>query len=155
MNRQRSPIALLAGLGVGAALMYFLDRDRGAQRRHEVGDKASRVLRTGQRQANDLVENARNRVRGVAAEVRGRVRREAVTDEQLIARVRAELGHHVEHARAVDVIADGGLVTLRGVVAATEVPGIVRAVSHVRGVKWVDNQLEARTAPGLTPSVQS
>lgn len=155
MNRQRSPLALLAGLGVGAALMYFLDRDRGAQRRHLVGDKASRALRTGQRQANDLVENARNRVRGVAAEVRGRARRESVTDEQLVARVRAELGHHAEHARAIDVVADGGMVTLHGAVPATEVAGIVKVVSHVRGVKWVDNQLEARTVPGLTPSMQS
>jgi len=146
---------LLVGAGIGAALMYLLDPDRGARRRHILGDKTMKALRTGQRHASDAVENARNHAQGKVAEVRNRVQDEEVTDEQLVARVRAELGRHVEQARAIEVVADGGTVTLRGQVLATELPDVVSAIERVRGVERVDNQLDVRGSEGNTPSLQS
>jgi uncharacterized protein (TIGR00106 family) len=144
-------LTLLIGLGLGAALMYFLDPDRGARRRALVRDQASSALRQGGRGAQGIAEDARNRAAGTAAEIGGRLRDEQVTDDQLVARVRAQLGHHVERARAIEVVADGGRVVLRGEVGADEVEDVLSTVRGVRGVDHVDNQLGIR---GGSPTQQ-
>ena len=41
---------LLAGMGLGVVLMYFLDPKRGARRRGLVRDKLARLLRVGDRE---------------------------------------------------------------------------------------------------------
>ena len=94
---------LLVGAGIGAALMYLLDPDGGARRRHILGDKTMKALWTGQRHASDAVENARNHAQGKVAEVRGRVQDEEVTDEQLVARVRAELAGDLGHDQPAEL----------------------------------------------------
>ncbi len=134
---------LLAGVGIGAALMYFLDPDRGARRRHMLADQVASTLRSARRDARDALDDVRNRTRGLVAETRARLREKTVDDEQLVARVRAELGHRVEHARAIEVVADGGTVTLRGQVPAEERSDALAAVARVRGVGSVNDQLEA------------
>lgn len=139
-------LTLLTGLGLGAALMYFLDPDRGARRRALVRDRTASALRQGGRGAQGIAEDARNRAVGTAAEIGRRLRDEQVTDDQLVARVRAQLGHHVERARAIDVVADGGRVVLRGEVAADEVEDVLSTVRGVRGVDQVDNQLGIRAS---------
>lgn len=150
-----SPFAtLLTGIGIGAALMYFLDPDRGTGRRHRVADQAASAARDAQDRLRDLAVHARNRGTGTVAEVRGRLREEEVTDEQLVARVRAELGHHVESVRPIEVVAEGGNVTLRGAVPAQELPAVIAAVEKVRGVQWVDNQLEARGDGSGAPTTE-
>jgi osmotically-inducible protein OsmY len=158
-RRRPSPmLTLLVGAGLGAALIYFLDPDRGRRRRLLIGDKAAKARRAGQRQASDAVGNARNHVQGVAAEVSGRMEDDEATDEQLVARVRAEMGRHVERARAIEVVADRGTVTLRGTALAAELPELVDAIAHVRGVNRVDNMLhvrtDTRTDPGSEPALQ-
>lgn len=152
--RRTQALTLLAGVGAGIVLAYFLDPGRGARRRHVVADRTTSTARRLRRRANEAAVDARNRARGVAAEVRARRREESVSDDQLVARVRAELGHHVEHARAIEVSAEDGTVTLRGTVLAAEVPGVVGAVARVRGVARVENQLDVRDAAGNTPSLQ-
>lgn len=144
-------LTLLTGLGLGAALMYFLDPDRGARRRALVRDRTTSALRQGGREAQGIAEDARNRAVGKAAEIGGRLRDEQVTDDQLVARVRAQLGHHIERARAIDVVAEGGRVVLRGEVAADEVEDVLSTVRGIRGVDEVDNQLGIR---GSSPTRQ-
>ena len=139
---------LLAGAAIGAGLMYLLDPDRGARRRHVLADQVTSALRSGSRAARERLSDASNRARGLVAETRGRLREGDVDDDTLVARVRAELGRHVEHARAIEVVADGGTVTLRGAVPAGEQPALVAAVSRVRGVQRVDDRLDVREAPG-------
>ncbi len=138
-----SIMKLLAGVAIGVAMMYFLDPNRGNRRRHLAGDKAVRLGRLARREVHDVAENARNHAFGKVAEVRGRMRDDVVTDDQLVARVRAELGHHVERARTIEVVADGGTVTLRGTVQAAELPELIAAVESVRGVASVNNELQA------------
>jgi osmotically-inducible protein OsmY len=76
------------------------------------------------------------------------------SDEQLVARVRAELGHNVEHARAIDVVAEQGRVTLRGSVLSSELDDVLSTARKVRGVERVDNQLDVHATPGGVPGLQ-
>lgn len=143
-NRPNVSLTLLAGLGIGAAVMYLLDPDRGTRRRHIAADRARRAARLGGRETREAVENAKNHVIGKATEARNRMTEETVDDGQLVERVRAELGHHVEHARAIEVVAENGTVTLTGAVAPDEVGKAASTVAGVRGVQRVQNQLVAR-----------
>ena len=147
-GRQGQALSLLAGMGLGAALMYFLDPDRGARRRHLVGDQVASIARKSAERARAATENARNHATGRVAELKGRVRDEEVSDPQLEARVRAELGHHVEHVRPIEVHAENGVVTLRGAIPEAELSTVVATVSSVRGVVQVENQLQPVTSPG-------
>ena len=135
---------LLLGVGIGAAIMYFLDPGRGARRRALVRDQATSAVRSGRERMQQRAEDLRNRASGVVAEARGRMHDEVISDEQLVARVRSQLGHHVGHARAIDVAARDGTVTLRGEVSRTEVDEVVSVVRGVRGVEQVENELAAR-----------
>lgn len=139
-------LTLLAGIGIGAALLYFLDPQQGTRRRALLRDKAAKALRIGGREAREHGEDLRNRAAGTVAELGGRLDDAPVTDEQLVARVRSELGHHVERARAIEVVADHGKVTLRGEVPIEEMDGVVSTVRGVRGVANVQSEL--RVASG-------
>ncbi len=69
-------IALLSGIGVGAALMYVLDPDRGRRRRELARDKAVSIAgKTGDLVAKRSRDIA-NRAKGVAAEARSVFERE-------------------------------------------------------------------------------
>jgi osmotically-inducible protein OsmY len=148
MNRDSSggdrTSTLLLGVGIGAALMYFLDPGRGARRRALLRDQASSAVRSGRQRVQQRTEDLRNRASGAVAEARGRLQDEPVGDEQLVARVRSQLGHEVEHARTIDVAAQDGTVTLRGQVARSEVEEVLAAVRGVRGVERVENELAVR-----------
>ncbi len=143
---------LLAGAGIGGALMFFLDPRGGARRRALVRDRTGRALRTGREELHQEVEDARNRISGAVAEARGRMRRKPVDDDQLVARVRAELGHYVDRTGAIEVAADRGTVTLRGEVSTEELDDVLDAVRGVPGVKRVENQLDVRGTPSGSSS---
>jgi hypothetical protein len=140
-------LALLAGAGIGGALMYFLDPRGGARRRALLRDRTARAVRTGSEGLHQEMEDVRNRISGALAEARGRMWRQPVDDEQLVARVRAQLGHHVDRTAAVEVTAERGRVTLRGEVSSEELDDVLDAVRSVPGVRRVENQLDVREAP--------
>ena len=145
----------LTGVGccaVGVGLMYFLDPQRGRARRAWAQDKVTSLVRqTGQsfyRTGQDLA----NRVQGVAAETRGKFRSSAPVDsEQLVQRVRSEMGRAVSHPRLVQVMADAnGCITLTGSVLASEADRLRSSVESVPGVNLVVNRLEVHdTVDGL------
>jgi len=149
-----NPLALLAGLGLGAALMYFFDPDRGTRRRHLASDQAGRSLRKMARRLHDQAQNARNHARGKAVELGARLHEEQIDDDVLVARVRAELGHHVQHTSAIEVSAADGRIILSGPVLADELNDVTRTVTAVRGVRGVENRLEVRQSAGNTPELQ-
>lgn len=136
--------ALLAGLGLGAALMYVLDPKRGARRRALIRDQANSALRTGRREFRRRTEDLKHRAEGAVAELRGRFKERnngAVDDEQLAERVRAELGHKVHHTSALDVTAHDGIVTLAGQIPREELPDVLATAKRVRGVEQVRDEL--------------
>jgi osmotically-inducible protein OsmY len=141
-DRSNGVFTLLAGLGIGAALMYFLDRDRGRRRRAFVRDQAARASRVTGRELAQRAHGAKNRAQGAVAELRGRFGDATVDDDQLVARVRAELGRQVDRTGAIEVVAEHGAVTLRGQVSVTGVDEIVAAVRGVPGVTRVHNDLD-------------
>ena len=149
MNR----LALLIGVGLGAALMFILDPDRGGRRRALVRDKSVKLIRRSSRVIRDRSEDIGNRLTGVAAETRGRLK-DSPTNQQLAERVRAELGHHVEHTKAIEIVADDGYVTLSGDVLRDELNDVLETVRSVRGVRDVRSEMQVRTTPGDIASLQ-
>jgi hypothetical protein len=77
-----------------------------------------------------------------------------VDDETLIERVRAKLGRVSSHPRAIDVLADDGVITLRGPILAGELPNVIAATRSVRGVEDVVNHLQSHESAIGIPSLQ-
>lgn len=153
-NDREKQLALLIGAVLGAALMFVLDPARGGRRRALARDKSLKALRRGQDAIHDRTEDISNRLTGAVAELRGR-RASPPTNQQLEERVRAELGHKVEHSKAIEVFAEDGQVTLRGDVLRDELDDVLGTVRGVRGVRDVRSEMSVRATPGDVPSLQS
>ena len=147
-------LSLLMGIGIGATLMFFLDANRGARRRALVRDKSIKATRRLREAVEGHAEDTTNRVKGKAAEARASISGSQPTNHQLTSHVRSELGHRVEHAKAIRVTSDDGLVTLRGFVLRDELDDVLDTVRSVRGVREVISQLEVRETPGDIPALQ-
>ncbi len=150
-------IAILLGMGIGAALMYFLDPEQGRRRRALVVDRSTHYARGARDAQERLTRDAANRVRGALANIRQLVEpEEAVDDGILIERVRAALGHVIADVHAIDVRAHEGRVVLKGPVRQEEVGEIVACAERVRGVKSVDNRLSVSNpaTASSTPSAR-
>jgi uncharacterized membrane protein len=147
-------LALLGAVGVGAALSYFLDPDRGARRRNMVRDQ---VVHARVRAGDAFGKTARdlgNRARGLVAETRSRVTGDDADDAVIEPRVRTVLGRVTSHPRSIDVSVDQGRVTLSGPVLAAEADRLLSAVRGVSGVEEVDDQLERHESADGVPGLQ-
>jgi len=147
-------LSTIGALGVGAALMYLLDPDRGARRRKLVVDKLVRLGHT----ATDAVDTTRrdlgNRTHGLAAEARRRFRSDEADDRVIEERVRSELGRVASHPSAVTVRVVEGRVTLTGPVLARESDALLSGVRKVRGVQDVENRLALHEKADGVPALQ-
>jgi uncharacterized membrane protein len=153
-DQSTSTAAVLGGVGIGAALMYFLDPNRGKRRRALVRDQVVHALRKGEDGMEATLHDLNNRARGLAAQTRNRFRDDDPSDDVLVARVRSELGRVCSHPRAIIVTASNGTVTISGPILEREVDNVLKTARGVRGVKAVENRLEVHTAPGRVPSLQ-
>lgn len=140
--RSTDAMKLLAGVGLGAAAMYFWDPDRGRARRAQAQDQTAGRLRSTARNLQQTRSGLGNRARGMAAEFRGQVASESVSDRQLVERVRAELGHHTGSLQALEVNASDGEVTLRGFARGISPDAVIDLVEHVRGVELVNDLMD-------------
>ena len=151
MNRE---VTLLSGIGIGAALMYMLDPDRGRRRRALVRDKFVSAANKTPDAIGATARDLSNRARGLVAEVGSLFGGEEASDEVIEARVRSQMGRVVSHPRSIEVVANQGRVTLRGPALAHEVGDLLSCVSSVSGVREVDNQLEVHKRAGGIPGLQ-
>lgn len=145
---------VLAGAGLGAALAFILDPDRGARRRALVRDKMALATRKTREGLDATARDVTNRARGAAAAARGRLAGGPVEDDVLAERVRARLGRVCSHPRAVDVLAREGEITLRGPVLSREVQQLIHQIERVPGVGRVINELEPHESGEGVPSLQ-
>ncbi|MEO8348688.1 MAG: BON domain-containing protein [Acidobacteriota bacterium] len=150
----RAGAILLGGLGLGAALMYVLDPERGKRRRAVVRDKAVRITKKTGDSVGARSRDWKNRAKGVAAQVKSLTSREEVSDPVLEGRVRAEIGRVVSTPGAIDVTSTAGTVTLSGAVLASEVDDLISAVRRVPGVEDVENRLEMYATADDAPALQ-
>lgn len=150
----KNPLTLLSGLGLGAALMYFYDPERGARRRSLFRDQLVSTMNDAGNAFEPAAEDAANRTRGMLYEARAELTEQDVSDRVLNRRVRAEMGRWVAHPGSIAVNAHNGTVSLHGPVLEHELDGLLKAVKSVRGVESVDNQLSVHKVPGDVPGLQ-
>jgi len=70
-NKVNATLAVLGGLGAGAAAMYFLDPDRGTTRRSLVRDKVVGLSNDARKAIEGRAKDLRNRASGLAHEAKG------------------------------------------------------------------------------------
>ncbi len=137
--------AAAVAAGVGAAVEYVLDPDRGHARRARLRDKAVHASSVVNNGCRVLVRDMAGRGRGVVAGARYLVAGRNVEDDVLHERVRAELGRHVSHPHAVHVHVADRVVTLTGDVLAAEEQRARRALRRVPGVRQLVPEWTAHT----------
>lgn len=142
--------SLVFGTVIGAGLMYFFDPEKGKRRQAEVRNQWNKFQNTTTSQAEAIAKDSLNRARGSAIETIQHFASDPVTDEILVARVRAELGHYVSQPGAVTVTADEGIVILQGTVSAQEVQPFVAKVRSMAGIRGVENQLKLRQSTEIS-----
>jgi hypothetical protein len=146
---------LTYGIALGAGVMFLLDPRQGGARRALIRDKSLRALHEVEGAAGVGSRDMAHRVEGAVARVRGAVRRDEVDDDVLVARVRAKLGHVCSHPHAIQVSAKGGgCVELKGPMLANEADDVLAAISRVRGVRMIDDDLERHRHADDVPALQ-
>ena len=138
-------VGTAAIVAMGAGAMYFLDPDRGRGRRAWAGQKVNKILNDTSRvfsQAGQSCADLMNRTLGTAHELRQSVSGGPVSAEQLLQRVRSEMGHAISRADQVQVMTDAdGNVELTGRVLASELDTLLTTVRRVNGVNQITNRL--------------
>jgi hypothetical protein len=148
----REARAFTYGIALGAAVMYLMDPRQGGARRALVRDKSVRAVHELENAAAIGARDLSHRAQGMVSRLRGNGAG-AISEDILVARVRAALGHASSHPHGIHVVPKGdGCIELVGAVLASEVDDVIAAVSRVKGVESVDNDLEVhdkRDVPSL------
>jgi uncharacterized membrane protein len=135
----------LSGIALGAVAMYLSDPSEGRRRRAMAQDKVrSMTSKTGDA-INAAVRDAGNRLTGLQVRASRVMHNGAkpIDDHVLTARVHAKIGRSVSNAHAIDVMAQGGCVTLSGPVLADEKAYLLSRVQAIPGVTDVRDRLNA------------
>jgi len=135
-------LAMLASMGIGAALMYFLDPVSGKRRRWQVVDQVADAGRSVGDATGSAMTTAVSRTRGYLKRARQLVMREQpVDDASLAERVRVALAQVIPDSHALDVRVRDGSVMLKGPVRGDQIEDLISCVERVDGVCEVDNRL--------------
>ena len=137
---------LAAVFAAGALAMYYLDPLIGRRRRARVRSKAAAMRHDLEELSRSRARHAADRIEGSLAEGRAHLATEPVDDVTLHERIRARLGHVVDHASDVEVVVQDGHVVLSGSASAAEIGDLLEAVRAVPGVAEVDNRLQTGDA---------
>jgi hypothetical protein len=138
---------------LAAASMYLLDPERGRRRRALVRDKIVSRLKGARHATGVMGRDARHGLHGVARN-HSLIRSKDVSDEILVARVRAGVGRATPNAGAIYVYCSHGVVTLQGAVLKHEHPRVMREARSAAGVEEVHDELAAYKRPNDVPDLQ-
>jgi uncharacterized membrane protein/uncharacterized protein YwbE len=150
---QRTFIPVL-GAGAGAALMYFLDADRGARRRARVRQRAAHSVRVTEELLDKGRRDATNRARGLVRRLETALRKDQATDEVIVGRVRSALGRVCSHPHAVAVTVDQGHAAVSGLILAQEADQVIARLRRVPGVISLEDRLERHESGEGIPALQ-
>lgn len=144
--------AFLSGAAVGSLLAYLADPHQGARRRAELRDRTLSASRSSGRRALKLGRHARNQLEGIVSFAAGLLRPEGATsDRKLADRIRSTLGHAVAHLSSVQLEVRQGDVIVRGHAPEAEIPAMLAAISRIRGVRSVTDNVERSSAGPSAP----
>jgi len=145
-------LALTAGVGLGAGLMYLCDPDRGRSRRSQLMGEATGILHRGEDTLEKRGKDLLNRVHGLAVKVAEEIApEEQPTDEVLTERIRSRMGHIVANPHEVQVRVENGVATLEGKLAHSERRRLTDEVRAMHGVKRLSAHLGSR--PVFNPAL--
>jgi uncharacterized membrane protein len=139
VNKQLT--AATAGIA-GAIGMYLLDPIFGKRRRGHLMDKALHFSKLTARGFNVIARDTSHRIHGAVAASSRTFSTDHVDDDILIERVRSALGRAISHPHSIEVHAKDGWVTLAGPVPVNEHKHLLDYAQKVRGVQFVEDQLE-------------
>src|SRR6267143_1872477 len=142
------------GTALGAGAMFLLDPNTGPRRRAILRDKLVSLMHLTAWAADKTSRDVKNRLSGTVHSTKSRFTNSAVSDDVLVERVRSQMGRAVSHSHAVRVTAKNGRVTLTGEILSDELNDLLQAVSAVKGVEEVNNQLAAHEGPVRISSLQ-
>jgi uncharacterized membrane protein len=135
-------------------MMYYYDPERGRRRRALLRDQFMHACSKTVKAADVARRDAGNRLYGTVAELRSALRRESVSDDVLVSRVRSKIGRFVSHPSSIEVTARDGRVTLRGPILTKEAERLVSAVRGVNGVAEVETDLTMHDERGNVAALQ-
>ncbi len=155
-NRGLSFFSMLAGMGLGAGLMFVLDPDRGRRRRAVARDKVMRFGKDAAWHANKQARNAANHVKGTIAEYQARVRDRFrdIDDDQLVRRVAAQVGHVVSHPGSLQITVEDGCAVIRGPILRQELDILTKRLDETRGIRHYDLQVDIHESAEDVPELQ-
>lgn len=146
--------SLIEGIGLGAVAMFLLDPDRGVRRRALLRDQMVHQANRKRRAVSVMTHDFVNRTKGMRYKVQGQLKREAVSDEILVERARAEIGHRATHSGSIHVTCEAGVLTLVGPILFSELDGCLRALQMLPGVKQIANNLDTHVSGDRISALQ-
>jgi uncharacterized membrane protein len=152
---------LAGGLAAAGSVVYFLDRERGHERRTAFAANAKRFGREFGEAAVKSARDSWHHLAGPARQVwSGLSSSEWPDDRVLVERIRSRMGRLVSHPHKIHVVSDDGVVTLWGTATEAETLRLSRCVKTIPGVREVINHLEIHeaeeaAAPEISPFKQA
>jgi uncharacterized membrane protein len=145
---------VLTTVGVGAALMYFLDPQQGNRRRALIRDRVNSLINNMDEELEMVLRDTRNRARGVLSEMTAKLSDQSAPDWLLEERVRAALGRATRHSRLLDIRSSGGRVLISGPVLRSDKDDIIKSAARTRGVYGVEDELHVVEKEKDLPTMQ-
>ena len=154
MERKNVLTLSLSLAGAGAAVMYFLDPDRGNRRRAFIRDKTVRIAKKSGSLFSKASRDLGNRTAGAFAETKSRWGTDTTDDDVLAERIRSKMGRVISHPSSVDISVRGGRVTASGDVLQSEFGDLMSCLYSVRGVRDVENKVKTHSSASEFTSEQ-
>lgn len=155
MRRNNGIPAMFATMMFGAGVMYYFDATSGRRRRKLLADKAVHLAHELRHFVGMTARDSRNRARGMYWRTRARLVEEYMADNDVLTdRVRSRLGRVVSHPHSIHVEANEGVVRLSGLILMRELAPLLAIVESTRGVRAVENELEAHEHAGAISALQ-
>ncbi len=142
-------MTLLTGIGIGLAAAYFLDQQRGAERRQMFADRSRKTFGSMGYRVQGAANDARNKAEGKLRQATSPPDNPNPDDLTLVDRVESELYRDRSIPKGkINIGAADGTVILRGQLESEDqIHSIVAAVNQIVGVRGVENLLHLAGTP--------